>query len=156
MIKSLRPLLASVLMATVLVGCASGPKYAEVASAIPTIKADQGRVYFLRSASGFGAAIQPEIRLNDDVVGKSQPGGFFFVDRAAGQYTAAASTETEKTLSFTLDPGEVKYVRSSPAFGLLVGRINLRLEDKDAAQKELQELSYTGTPLTVTAAAAAK
>ncbi|MCA1324281.1 DUF2846 domain-containing protein [Herbaspirillum sp. alder98] len=147
MIKTFRPLLAVALLAAALTGCATGPKYAEVAGAIPTLKADQGRIYFIRSSSGFGAAIQPEVRLNDEVVGKSQPGGFFYVDRPAGQYVAATSTETEKTLSFSLDAKEVKYVRSSPAFGFLVGRINLRLEEKDAAEKELPELSYTGAPL---------
>ena len=132
------------LAAVLMTGCATGPKYAEVAQSIPTLKAEQGRIYFLRSSSIVGAAVQPEIRLNNDVVGKSQPGGFFYVDRPAGQYIAATSTETEKTLSFSLDVGEVKYVRTSPSFGLLVGRMVPTLESAEVAQKELPGLSYTG------------
>ncbi len=49
-----------------------------MASSIPSLQIGRGRVYFLRSASMFGAAIQPDIRLNNEVVGESKPGGFFF------------------------------------------------------------------------------
>jgi len=152
MIKSFSLIGSVVLTAALMTGCASGPKYAEVAKSIPTLQADQGRVYFFRSASMFGAAIQPDIRLNNEVVGTSQPGGFFYLDRPAGQYVAATSTETEKTLSFVLDAGETKYVRTSPSFGVIAGRMVPTLETPEAAQKELPELSYTGKP----AAAAAK
>ncbi|HWW04744.1 DUF2846 domain-containing protein [Collimonas sp.] len=144
MIKMIRPLFAVAVLATLVSGCASGVKYSEMASSIPTLNANQGRVYFFRSSSMFGAAIQPEIRLNDKVVGKSQPGGFFYVDRPAGQYNAVCSTETDKTLSFSLDAGETKYVRTAASFGLAVGRINPTLETPELANKELPSLSFTG------------
>lgn len=126
-------------------GCAAtGPKYTEVAKTIPALSSGNGRIFFFRSDSMLGAAIQPEIRLNNTVVGSSKPGGFFYVDRPAGSYTGAASTETEKTLSFVLAAGETKYVRTSPSFGVLVGRINLELEDPKKAQAEIETLSFTG------------
>lgn len=143
--KSLmRVAFSGIAVASLMAGCASGVKYNEMASSIPSLKAGEGRVYFMRSASMFGAAIQPDLRLNGQVVGESKPGGFFFVDRPAGKYVAAASTETEKTLSFVLDAGETKYVRSSPSFGLMVGRVVLELETPDKAKDELGALSYTG------------
>lgn len=108
-------------------------------------------MYFLRSASMFGAAIQPDLRLNGQVVGESKPGGFFFVDRPAGKYVASAATETEKTLSFALDGGETKYVRSSPSVGLMVGRVVLELETPDKAKEELSSLSYTRDAVTASA-----
>jgi hypothetical protein len=145
MIKSFRLLFAIAALAALLTGCAaSGAKYSEMASSIPTLKTDQGRIYFFRSSKMLGAAVQPEIRLNDKVVGKSQPGGFFYVDRPAGQYSAACSTETEKTLSFSLDAGETKYVRTAVSFDLLVGRANPSLETPELANKELPSLSYIG------------
>ena len=138
-----RFVLAAALVGTaVLTGCASGPKFADMSSTIPAIKANEGRVYFFRSDTMFGAAIQPDIRLNNEVVGSSKPGGFFYVDRPAGSFSAAATTETEKTLSFTLDAGETKYVRTSPSFGILVGRIQLQLEEPAKAQAEVEKLSY--------------
>lgn len=132
------------LAAAVLGGCASGVKYQEMASGIPSLKPGQGRIYFFRSASMFGAALTPEIRLNNQVVGYSKPGGFFFVDRPAGNYTAAASTETEKTASFTLQPGETKYLRTYTTIGVIVGRVVVELEDPKKALTELPSLAYTG------------
>lgn len=135
--------LAAALVGTALVtGCASGPKFSEMSSSIPAMKAGEGRVYFFRDGSMFGAAIQPDIRLNNVVVGESKPGGFFYVDRPAGSFAAAASTETEKTVSFTLDAGETKYVRTAPSFGVMVGRIVLTLEEPDKAKAEIEKLSY--------------
>jgi hypothetical protein len=143
--KSLvRVLFAGIAVTSLMAGCASGMKHSEMASSIPSLKSGEGRVYFMRSASMFGATLQPDIRLNGKVVGESKPGGFFFVDRPAGKYVAAASTETEKTLSFMLDAGETKYVRSSPSFGLVVGRVVLELETPEKAKEELGGLSYTG------------
>lgn len=139
-------LIAVVCAAGLAAGCATGPKYADVAKTLAAPKAGEGRIFFFRSSSMFGAAIQPEIRLNNVVVGASKPGGFFYVDRPAGTYVGATSTETEKTLSLALAAGETKYVRSSPSFGLLVGRINLELEDPQKAKAEIETLSFTGAP----------
>lgn len=126
-------------------GCATGIKHDQMASSIPSLKAGEGRIYFFRSASMMGAAIQPDIRLNGQVVGASKPGGFFYVDRPAGNFVAAASTETEKTVSFALQPGETKYIRSSIGFGLVAGRVILEPETPEKAKAELGALSYTGT-----------
>jgi hypothetical protein len=125
-------------------GCATGIKHDQMASSLPSIKAGEGRIYFLRSASMVGAAVQPDIRLNGQVVGQSKPGGFFYVDRPAGSYVASTSTETEKTVSFTLQSGETKYIRSSVSFGLMVGRVVLEPETPEKAKAELGSLSYTG------------
>ncbi|WP_454709635.1 DUF2846 domain-containing protein [Cupriavidus nantongensis] len=105
-----RMLVAGLAASSLLAGCASGVKHADMAASIPTLK----------------------------------PGGFFFVDRPAGKYVASAATETEKTLSFALDAGETKYVRSSPSMGLMMGRVVLELETPEKAQAELPSLSYTG------------
>ena len=131
-------------VALLAVGCASGPKYSEMAAKMPNLKPGDGRVYFYRESSMMGAAVQPDIRLNGQVVGTSKPGGYFYVDRPAGTYVAAASTETEKTASFTLDAGETKYLKSAPSFGLVVGRIVITLESADKAKTELASLSNTG------------
>ncbi|HEX7690512.1 MAG TPA: DUF2846 domain-containing protein [Burkholderiaceae bacterium] len=140
-----RVLLATTLLAAAwLAGCASGPKFSEVSGSIGPIPAGDGRIFFFRSSSMMGAAIQPDIRLNGEVVGTSKPGGFFFVDRPAGGYTAATSTEVEKATTFSLAPGETKYLRTSPSFGLLVGHIAVDVEDPRKAQAEIETLSMTG------------
>lgn len=88
----LRALASAIGITVLMAGCASGVKYSEMASTIPTIKQDQGRVYFFRSSSLIGAALQPDIKLNSEVVGQSKPGGFFFVDRPAGKYVVSTAT----------------------------------------------------------------
>src|SRR3989442_2447364 len=131
-------------LAIVLTGCATGIKQKDMASSIPTLQAEKGRIYFYRSASMLGAAIQPSIMLDGAKVGESKPGGFFFVDGDVGNHEVATSTEVEKKLTFTLDKGEVKYVKTSPSFGVLVGRIVPELVSPAAAEKELPDLSFTG------------
>jgi len=106
-------LAAVVCSAAVLTACASGPKMAEVQSSIPALKAGQGRIYFYRSNSMMGAAIQPAIKVNGEEVGSSKPGGFFFVDQAPGPKEVTTSTEVEKKLTFTLGAGDVRYVKTT-------------------------------------------
>lgn len=130
-----------------LTGCATGIKHKDMEAAIPALKAEQGRIYFFRSASMLGAAIQPSIKLDGTVVGESKPGGFFYVDSQVGNHQAVCTTEVDKKLTFTLDNGEVKYIKTTIGFGLLVGRIIPELVSPEEAKKELPDLSFTGVPL---------
>lgn len=139
--------LALLTSALVLTGCAaSGPKMAEMGSSIPVLKADQGRVFFYRKDSMLGAALQPEINFDGSVVGHSRPGGFFYVDAAVGSHEAMTSTEVSNKVSFVLAPGEVKYVRTAPSFGVLIGHVTPTLVGVDEAKAELATLSYTNGP----------
>lgn len=126
-------------------GCASGPKYTEVKSAIPSLAADKGRVYFYRSGSMIGSGIQPSVNLNGEKVGDSVPGGFFFVDRSPGAYEVLLSTEVERKASFTLEPGQLRYIRMSVGLGLLVYRVHPELVDASQGESEMLDTSYIGT-----------
>lgn len=140
--------LAAVAAAAMLLSaCATGPKMAEVKSDIPTLGTDKGRVYFYRSGSMFGAALQPSIVMNGTVVGDSKPGGFFFVDRAPGPVEVATATEVEKKLTFTLEAQQVRYVRTTVGFGIMVGRVYPELVDNETGVKEIEDASYIGQPL---------
>lgn len=126
-----------------------------VSSSLPTVSAGSGRVYFYRSDSVVGMAVQPEIRLDNRVVGRSQPGGFFFVDTTPGRHVATSQTEVEERLEFDVAAGQTVYVTSSIGFGLLVGRVHLNLRPEGMALSELVGLRYTGNePVPVQSAAA--
>ena len=131
-------------IASLLVGCAtSGMRPSELRSSLAPLKPDEGRIFFYRAASPVGAAVQPDIKLNGVAVGTSRPGGFFYVDRPAGKYEAHAATEVDRMISFALAPGETKYIRTSPSFGVLIGRINFELMNPSEAQAQMASLHYT-------------
>lgn len=137
--------LAAVACAIGLTGCAAtGPKFAEAETSIPKMSADQGRVYFYRNASFVGGGMQPAIKLDGVEVGSSQSGGYFYVDAKPGAHEALTSTETTNKLSFVLDKGEIKYVRTSVSVGVLVGHVVPELVSPEQARKELAELNYQG------------
>jgi hypothetical protein len=140
-----------VLAAIILVlgaGCAAtGQKYSEMATSIPSLAADKGRIFFYRSDTMFGAAMTSDIRLNDRVVGRSERGSFFFVDEVPGNMIVSTVTEVEKQLTFKLAAGETKFVKTSVSFGVLVGRINSELTNSTEAKAEITGLAYTGAPL---------
>jgi hypothetical protein len=143
---SRRAILVLAVPVLLLAGCASGPKYTEVASTFESLAPSKGRIYFYRP-SAMGAAVQPEIKLNGRKVGTAKPGGFYFVDRDPGNYEVTAATETEKKLTFTLEPAQERYVRLKIQMGIMVGRIVPELVDKNEAIKELKGLSYIKEPL---------
>jgi len=133
-----------VLMAALLVaGCASGPSFDKMADSIQAVPSGQGRIFCYRN-SAFGAAVQPAIRLNGEVVGKAVPQGFFYVDRPAGTYEISASTEAERSLTINLEAREEKYVRLEVKMGLFVGHIKPVLVDTSKGQAEIKKTKYTG------------
>ena len=133
--------MSAALTAIALGGCATGGvPYKEQADKLAKPNAADGRVFLYRS-SMLGAAIQPNVTLNGVVVGSAVPMGVFYVDRPKGTYEVSASTEVEKKATFTLDPGETKYVKLTPTFGILVGRIVPELVDADTARKEMLDLT---------------
>src|SRR3954464_12774627 len=68
----------------------------------PTLAEGQGRIYFYREDGLMGAAIQPTIYLNGETTGgRSKPGDYFYVDRAAGSYQVSTTTEKKESLGIT-------------------------------------------------------
>lgn len=124
-------------------GCASGPKFSEMQSKIPTLASSEGRIYIYRD-SLFGAAIVPAVYVNGQEVGRSLANSFFFIDRPPGEYKVAATTEVEKSVSLALAAGESKFVKVSIGLGLFAGRPNFELVNESGARTALQSLSYSG------------
>ena len=127
-------------------GCASGPKFSQVRSSIPDCAPEHGRIYVYR-VSGFGAAVQPDVKLNGETIGKAQPKGAFYIDRPPGTYEMSTKTEVTRKLSLTLDKGQTRYVRLGISFGFFVGHVYPELVEQPVGEKEIQNCSYTGPKL---------
>lgn len=142
-----RPLVGLALLAMVLLslgGCAtSGPTYPEFIPTAPKLDPANARIYIYRTTA-LGAAVQPEVKVNDKVVGTAVPVGFFFVDRKPGAYVISTTTEVERNLSLTLDKGQTRYVRLNISIGFFVGHVYPELVDNDVGEKEIRECRFTG------------
>lgn len=124
-------------------GCASGPSFQDYAGDIEAASSDEGRIYMYRP-SILGAALQPKVHLNNDIVGNAVSQGFFYVDRPAGDYTVSTSTEAKRSLSFHLEAGEEKYIRFEAKIGFLVGHIKPVLVDAEVGEKQIKKTKYIG------------
>jgi hypothetical protein len=109
------------LVGFLLASCASPRGLDEPPLQIPALKPGYGRVYFTRPGDIGGSAVQPEIRMNNEVVARSVPGGFSYVDRPPGKYAVTTATEIENAVTFQLAAGETKYIKTSVTPGILVG-----------------------------------
>jgi hypothetical protein len=136
---------ALIFLAVILSSCATGPKYSAIKSSLPKLNLEDGRIYFYRTANPFGSAIQPDVNLNGEKVGRSIPGGLFFLDCPPGNYEVVLSTEVVRKLTFTLDKRQTRYVRMSVTLGVIIYRVFPTLVDESKALSEMEGLSYTGT-----------
>lgn len=141
--KSKFGVVSAFLFTALLAGCASGPSYKDIASEISDLEPGQGRIYIYRTAI-VGAAVQPSVRLNDEVVGKAKPNGFFYVDRPPGDYVVATSTEAKRSLSLVLEEGNETYVRLDVKMGFMVGHVKPVLVEPSEGFEDIQKLNYTG------------
>lgn len=93
------------------------------------------------------------MKLNGEVIGKAVPNGFFYIDRPPGDYEMMTSTEVDRSLSFTLDQGQTRYVKLNISVGFFVGHVYPELVESEIGAKEIQECSYIGDKLAVGKAA---
>ena len=128
----------------VLAACASGPKFAEVQDKLAARPADTGRIYIYRTAI-IGAAVQPSVKLNGEVIGSAVPQGFFYVDRPAGNYELSTSTEVTRNLSLSLEPGQTRYVRLGISVGFAVGHVYPELVEDSVGSVEIQQCHYVAS-----------
>jgi hypothetical protein len=131
------------LAVVVLAGCASGVKYTDMKPELVSADSSNSRIFIYRKTT-LGAAVQPKVRLNDEVIGVSRAQGFFYVDRPAGKYVLSTSTEVERNISFVLSEGETRYIRQNVSFGFFVGHIYGELVEESMALKDLESCKYTG------------
>jgi hypothetical protein len=142
--KVIKQIIFFSMIGLLMTSCAtSGPMYSEMVDSTPQLTGSNGRVYIYRT-SALGAAVQPEVRLDGNVVGKAVPMGFFYVDCSAGNHRVATSTEVERELTFYIDEGQTRYVRLDVSMGFFVGHVYPRLVEQEKATSEIESCHYIG------------
>jgi hypothetical protein len=112
--RSLRS--AGIAVLLVLVGCLGpqAPFYPQVATTIPPVPPNQGRIYFYRDYEPYESLSRPYLYLNRQIVGISIPGGVFYRDVApdtyeVSVYSLGAFPNQFKTIA--VKPGDVFYAK---------------------------------------------
>jgi len=137
--------LVTLITVALLAGCAtSGATYTELQPKLAAPADGQGRIFIYRTII-LGAAVQPAVKLNGVVVGNAVPRGFIYLDRPAGDYTISTQTEVERTLSLTLAPGEVRYVRLGINMGFFVGHVYPELVGDAEAKADIASCHLVGS-----------
>jgi hypothetical protein len=125
----------------ILCSCASGVPFTQMNPSIMPEAPDTGRIFFYRVAVA-GAALQPDIVMNGETVGKSIAQGFFFLDCPPGEYEVITTTEVERKVSFVLEKGQTRYIRFGISMGFFVGHVYGELVDPQEATPEIQKCKY--------------
>lgn len=136
------------LSACFLVSCATGPKFTTMQLDMMSKNPEMGRIFFYRTTT-LGAALRPNILLNNEKIGESIARGFFYMDRPAGEYTVVTSTEVTRKVSFVLEKGQTRYIRFNVSMGFFVGHVYGELVDESVALEELKKCSYTAADKTL-------
>ena len=121
--------------------CASRVPFIELNPSLTPENPGSGRVFFYRPSAA-GAAVQPQIMLNGESIGKAISHGFFYLDLPPGDYEVVTSTEVKRKLSFVLDKGQTRYVRLNIAIGFFVGHVYGELVDENEAIKQIEKCKY--------------
>lgn len=110
-----------VLMSSGMGGCATGQTYQTLETKIPPLAPGLGRIFFFRDPMYAGSAVQPQLMLNGQDVGKVVPGGFFFLDRPPGEQHIYHDNAYLRGLSFgQIDSSKVEL--SEKVFSLKAGQ----------------------------------
>jgi hypothetical protein len=138
LIRHIASLAVTLAVGTLLVGCASGPKYADYVATIKPPANGQGRIWFYRP-SILGAAVQPDVKLDGKKVGSAVPQGFFIADTNPGVHEVSATTEWTHKNPVTVHPNADSYVRLNMMMGLFVGHVIPREVSPAEAREEIKD-----------------
>ncbi|MBV8063306.1 MAG: DUF2846 domain-containing protein [Nevskia sp.] len=137
---SLHTALAAAVM--LLAACTRDMNYVEMKALMPVPPADKGRIYFYREYAWLGNVVTPDILLNNESIGLSDPGTFFYVDRAPGEYRAICGAGDDRATNFTLNAGEEVYVRTAVAGGVLKASMETEVVSANTAIPAMRGLKY--------------
>ncbi|WP_458836340.1 DUF2846 domain-containing protein [Rhizorhabdus wittichii] len=107
-------------------------------------KSATGKIIVYRGSSIVGAALGCPVRYKEQEIVELGRGKYAEFDVAPGRYILTNKTSAVEVI---VDPGEVRYVRCMIKTGLLTGRADLQIVDKESfaqhqADYERKEVSF--------------
>jgi hypothetical protein len=119
--------------------------YSQMQAMMPAKSPDKGRVYFYREAKWLGNSITPDIVMGGKVVGTSNPGAFFYVDRDPGDYTVYCGKGEHNSATLSLAAGQEVYVHTAVGNSIVKSEMTVEVEPLPVAVPVIHSLNYFNT-----------
>jgi hypothetical protein len=116
------------------------PKFAQYADRLPAPMPGEGRIWFYRESAFGGSGRRPDILLDGTKVGESKAGGYFYVDRPAGNHLVSCESGRINECRIVLEPGSTKYVRFIWDVAGWIGSLVPQEVSRTTALQELADL----------------
>lgn len=133
-------MIAGIFLLLTLMACSTGRQFDFLESKLPKLPPNEGRIYFYRLDTTIGWQNEPDILLNGEKVGRSVTGEFFYVDVKRGNYEVTCAGSSEKPVTFSLERGEVVYIRTG--YDVFKSKVYAKKVRAHWARDEMQELKY--------------
>ena len=141
----LRSLIFPAAASLLLGACASHLSYSEMQALMPPQAPDKGRIYVYRENAWLGNLVTPDVVLNDKTIGVSNPGAYFFVDRAPGTYQVFCGKGERNSASVAVAAGQQVYVRTSLAPAVVKSEMITEVVPNQAAIPAIDSLNYVAS-----------
>ena len=131
-----RHFLIAMTLATVLSACAAVPA-PEAETDRFAAPEGKGRLVFYRTGVPFLIALEPQFVVNSRAVGRAVHDQVLVRDAFPGRYQVFMASDPKTVISFTLQEGEVKFIKAVIDFNLTGSRISISEVEESAAREEI-------------------
>ena len=111
-----------------------------ISAQVPEADPAKGLVVFYRVPDFKGGAIQFNVQHADGVVGTLTNGSFFYKYFEPGQHTFWSQVISQDSITLTVEPGKIYYVKGETKLGIHAGRPRFTQVAEAEAQADLARL----------------
>ena len=111
-----------------------------MAAQVPQADPDKALVVFYRVKNFKGGAVRFNVHHADGVIGTLNNGSFFYTYLEPGQHTFWAQVISQDSITLTLEPGKIYYVKGQTKVGIYAGRPGFAEVSESEAKADLAKL----------------
>lgn len=138
-------LLGAFLVSSLAAGCASVPmersEMSELAKQFNPPSEQTSGIYVYRKDSVVGAALKKDLWIDDECLGESAKGVFFYREVEGGEHTVSTESEfSPNSLVLQTEPGELYFVEQYIKMGAFVGGADVQQVEASEGKKDVSKL----------------
>lgn len=143
----MKKLIATVIFATSLVGCASvpmGDPKQDAALKTFTITPDKAGVFIYRNES-IGGAVKMDVAIDGNPIGQTAANTYLYKEVSPGKHSITSTSENADSIEIDATPGTLSYVWQEVKMGVLYARTKLHLVNDADGKKGVLETKLAET-----------